>query len=160
MIGWDNFFVAIVGAAAALTGLIFVGVSINLSRILSLSKITSRALESLILLLNVAIIGALCLVPQQSSFLLGIEILSIGIIVWGITLKLDIDLIRFSESSHKKHSWQNILFSHLAVLPYVIAGILTLSSGFGGIYWLIPGIIFSFIKALIDAWVLLVEINR
>jgi hypothetical protein len=31
--GWANFFIAQVGAAAALTGLIFVGVSINLNKI-------------------------------------------------------------------------------------------------------------------------------
>src|SRR3712207_7418971 len=31
-IGWENFFTAVAGAAAALTGLIFVGLSINLSK--------------------------------------------------------------------------------------------------------------------------------
>jgi modulator of FtsH protease len=32
MSGWDNFFLAEAGASAALTGLIFVGVSINLTK--------------------------------------------------------------------------------------------------------------------------------
>ncbi len=35
-----------------------------------------------------------------------------------------------------------------------------LISGVGGLYWLVPAAIFSFIKAILDAWVLLVEINR
>jgi modulator of FtsH protease len=33
-------------------------------------------------------------------------------------------------------------------------------SGEIGIFWIVPAIVFSFIKAVLDAWVLLVEINR
>lgn len=47
-----------------------------------------------------------------------------------------------------------------AVLPYIIAGIVVLSRGSGGLYWIVPAIIVSFLKAILDAWVLLVEINR
>jgi hypothetical protein len=35
MLGWENFFVAEVGASATLTGLIFVSVSINLTKIMT-----------------------------------------------------------------------------------------------------------------------------
>jgi hypothetical protein len=48
MSGWENFFIAEVGASAALTGLIFVGVSINLARILSFPKLPNRALQPLL----------------------------------------------------------------------------------------------------------------
>ena len=51
---WVNFFFAEVGASAALTGLVFVGVSINLKRILSLPKLPNRALEAPVLLLGAA----------------------------------------------------------------------------------------------------------
>ena len=50
---WSNFYVAVAGASAALTGLIFVGVSISLAKILSIPSLPNRALVSLILLLNV-----------------------------------------------------------------------------------------------------------
>jgi modulator of FtsH protease len=50
--------------------------------------------------------------------------------------------------------------TQFAVLPYIIAGIMVLSEGLGGFYWLVPAVVFSFIKAVLDAWVLLVEINR
>jgi hypothetical protein len=43
--GWDNFFVAEVGAAAALSGLLFVAVSINLTRILAIPHLPARAAE-------------------------------------------------------------------------------------------------------------------
>lgn len=35
MPGWENFFVAQVGASAALAGLVFVGISINLTKIVA-----------------------------------------------------------------------------------------------------------------------------
>jgi len=52
---WQSFFVAEAGASAALTGLVFVGVSINLSRILSFPKLPSRAFGALLLLLTILI---------------------------------------------------------------------------------------------------------
>ena len=46
MIGWENFLLAQVGASAALAGLIFVGGSINLTKILSLPALPARAFEA------------------------------------------------------------------------------------------------------------------
>jgi hypothetical protein len=42
----------------------------------------------------------------------------------------------------------------------VLAGVALLAWGFGGRYWVVPGVIFSFMVALQNVWVLLVEINR
>jgi len=157
---WSDFFVAIVGAAAALTGLIFVGVSISLSKILSVPRLTGRASESLILLLVVLTVSALCLVPNHAARLLGAEVLVIAIVVWVVSVRLDVEMLRKSEVQFKKYAWQNMLFTQLSIIPYLIAGSIILCQGYEGIYWLIPGIIFSFIKAVLDAWVLLVEIHR
>ena len=56
MIGWENFFIAEVGASAALLGLIFVGVSINLTRIISIPGLPNRALLALIILLTILVV--------------------------------------------------------------------------------------------------------
>lgn len=50
--GWANFFVAEVGASAALSGLVIVAISINLQRILSFPQLPGRAAEMLILLVG------------------------------------------------------------------------------------------------------------
>jgi hypothetical protein len=160
MTAWGNFFVALVGAAAALTGLIFVGVSISLSSILAIPHLSGRALESLVLLTNIVLISSLCLVPDQSFRTIGLEVLLISLFVWIIILLLDIRMLRTAVLEIKRHYRRNIIFSQLAMLPYLLAGAMILTSGPTGIYFLIPGIFISLIKALTDAWVLLVEIHR
>src|SRR5580693_8815941 len=80
--GWGNFFVAEVGAAAALTGLLFVAVSINLTKILSFPQLPGRAAESLMMLAGVLVVATLGLVPGQSRVALGAEILGVAVFVW------------------------------------------------------------------------------
>jgi hypothetical protein len=62
---WEPFFNVIVAAAAALTGLLFVAVSINLAHILKIGRfLPARAAETLATLLLVVASSALTLVPQ------------------------------------------------------------------------------------------------
>jgi hypothetical protein len=160
MNAWANFFVALAGAAAALTGLIFVGVSISLKSILATAHLSGRAVESIFLLMTILIIALLCLVPGQSPLSLGIEIGIIGVVGWVIMVKTDLRMLKTAEADHKRHYRRNLLFSQLAVVPYLLAAVVLVAVGPVGFYWLIPGIIFSFLKALVDSWVLLVEIHR
>jgi hypothetical protein len=161
MTGWENFFIAEVGASAALAGLIFVGVSINLNRILSLPQLPNRALLTLILLLTILIISSLLLVPGQPLMLIGIEVLIIGLVTWTLATVLDIRTLQKTDAKYRRpFASTSMVLSQLAALPYPIAGIILLISGANGLYWLVPAVIFSFIKAIVDAWVLLVEINR
>jgi hypothetical protein len=73
---WTELFVASAGAAAALAGLIFVAVSINLQRILTVEGLPERGLETVALLLGVLVISIFGLIPGQGSTALGIQILS------------------------------------------------------------------------------------
>ena len=61
--GWDSFFVAGTGAAAALTGLVFVALSINLTQILSAPGLPGRAGETIAMLTEAVVISLLGLVP-------------------------------------------------------------------------------------------------
>jgi general stress protein CsbA len=157
---WHDFFMATAGSAAALTGLIFVGVSINIQKILSVSKLPDRALLSLILLLTILILSSLMLVPQQSFWLIGIEVAVFTTGVYIVVTKMDISIYKKTDAIYKRPYFISLVFNQLATLPYLVAGATILICGEHGIYWLVPGIILSFIKAIIDAWVLLVEINR
>lgn len=160
MEAWHDFFVAVAGAAAALTGLIFVGVSLSLTKLLTIPRLLDRASSALILLLTLLIISCFGLVPNQASILLGLEILSIGVVIWIIMFRLDQSILKATQKEYRKQYKRMIVFTQVAILPYLISGIVTLCTGYSGIYWLIPAIVFSFSKAVLDAWVLLVEIHR
>ncbi len=160
MDAWSNFAVALVGASAALVGLIFVSVSINLTRILSFPQLPARAAGALVLLLAVFIESTLLLVPGQSTTLVGIELLVGGIVFWGYGTRLELGSFRLTVKDYKGPAAWNLFLSQLALVPFIIAGIAVLLRGTDGLYWLVPGVIFSFLKSIADAWVLLVEINR
>src|SRR5271163_5028680 len=86
-LGWENFFVAEVGAAAALTGLLFVAVSINLTRILAIEHLPDRAGETLLVLAGALAVATFGLVPGQSHVVLGCEVGGTGLVVWAWTLR-------------------------------------------------------------------------
>src|SRR5580704_17593711 len=76
---WLAYFAVQAGAAATLTGLVFVAVSINLTRILSVPGLPGRAFDALLQLLQVFFVASFTLVPHQSAQLLATEILVIAV---------------------------------------------------------------------------------
>ena len=63
MKAWESFFVAEAGAAAVLAGLIFVGISINLQKLLSKRLLSRAAWVSLLTLVEVLMIASFMLIP-------------------------------------------------------------------------------------------------
>jgi len=157
---WHDLFVATSGSAAALTGLIFVGVSINLNRILSFPRLADRALVSLALLFSILIVSILMLVPEQAILFLGLEIIVVVLLVWIMILKIDLSIYANTAEEYKKQYRYHLLFNQVAIYPYLIAGVSLLVGVESGVYWIVPSICFCFFKSIWDAWILLVEINR
>jgi len=71
---WQTFYVMVGGAAAALTGLIFVAVSLHTRSIMSGVLHRDRAWSSVALLMSQLFIAIAVLVPTQSELALGLEI--------------------------------------------------------------------------------------
>src|ERR1700728_720687 len=95
---WRTFFLAMIGAAATLTGLLFVSVSINLDRILSGGRfLPARARESLASLVLIVAYSSLTLVPQSTTAL-GIEVLVMAAPLLAATLWDQIDHLRSNPS--------------------------------------------------------------
>lgn len=152
---WENFFVAEAGAAAALAGLLFVSVSINLTRILQLPALPPRAAEALVLLLAVLLLSLLALVPGQSPSLLGAEVCVLGVLLWiGLTLALA------RGGRPRQQVVVRVLINQLPPIMFVIAGVMLYSGHPAGLYWLVPATLLAITAGVLGAWVLLIEILR
>jgi hypothetical protein len=159
---WQNFFVAEVGASAALLGLLFVSISINLSKILSFRALPNRAFGALLALLAVLVVSSLSLTPGQPMPIVGLEVMVIGVCAWAAITLFDVDVWRNTDkdADHRPRLIVLSAIDQVATLLYVVAGVVIFKNGVVGVYWLVPAFLFSFVKATMDAWVLLIEINR
>jgi hypothetical protein len=155
---WTNFFVAELGASATLTGLLFVAVSINLSRILQLPNLPLRAAEALLSLVSVLFVTTLVLIPQERIESYGIEILITALLTWIFNT---VSLIRCRKFDRQYVSlWFRFPLNQLPPLPFIIAGALLIGGHLSGLYWIAPGVLLSFAAGIMGAWILLVEIQR
>jgi len=158
--GWADFGVAVAGAGAALAGLLFVALSINLDRILAGYRLTARAGSTLILLGTPLLIALLLLIPDQSDLALGWELLVLGVAAGGTLITLNRPWLRAPE----QHLFWWVAITAMPILlltaSAILAGVGTMTESLGGLYWLPVGVIAALVAALENAWVLLVEILR
>ena len=160
MSGWENFFLGELGASAALAGLIFVGLSINLQKIMETLHLPNRVLEALVVLVAVLFLASLMLIPNQSFLAIGIEVLLVGLCEWIIMVFLQIDSLRKMPAEFRLAFARIILTCQMATLSLIIAGVIFLTGGAEGFYWIVAAVLLCFLATFVDIWVLVVEINR
>jgi hypothetical protein len=156
---WSDLFVATAGASAALAGLVFVAVSINVERILKIKGLPERSLETVLLLLSVVLVSIIGLIPGQSSTALGVELLAVGLL-FAATIAALSDQGLPPGTEPRLWLLSRMLVRGLGTLPFVIGAISLIAQTGGGLYWTVAGIVFAIAGAVANAWVLLVEILR
>jgi hypothetical protein len=156
---WTDLFVASAGASAALAGLVFVAVSINVDRILKLEGVPERARVTVTLLASVVVVSIVSLIPGQDRVALGAELLGLGLL-------FTVGIGRLTQQSLPRGpappSWtvSRLLVSASGTLPFIVAGASLLAETGGGLYWVAAGIVFAIAGGVANAWVLLIEILR
>jgi len=157
---WNTLLAVEAGAAATLTGLVFVALSVNLSKIVSYPGLPGRAAESILQFLEVFLVSTVALVPGQSDRAFAMELMGIGFALWLVQVVGQARYLRL----RKGHPWvwfvPRAIVGQMATVPFCVAGIELFFGAPGALYWLVPGFVFSFLAGGWSAWVLLVEILR
>lgn len=156
--GWHDFFVAEAGASAALAGLVFVAISINVASIVHEPRLATRAGITVTLLLNILLISTVALISQIEPQILGALVLVIGGALWIFVV---ITAVRQGVDPERKGQWAfHAVLLQVALLPVLIGGIVLATGGAAGLIWVAAGFVLSFCVAVLNAWVLLIEILR
>jgi modulator of FtsH protease len=154
---WSDLFVATAGATAALSGLVFVAVSINIERILDNEGVPDFAMVTLLLLLGVLMVSLLGLIPGQSVAALGWELIAGGLL-WALLVGTR---MRASvPAGGERYIASRVVLPLLGSLPMLVGAISLIAGSGGGLYWIVAGIVTTIFAAVVNAWILLVEILR
>ncbi|MGO9661060.1 MAG: hypothetical protein ACLQVK_07805 [Acidimicrobiales bacterium] len=157
---WQTLFATQAGVGAALTGLVFVALSINLKQILALPSLAGRAGEALLLLLLPVVNGLVGVLPQTSSRALGGELVGIATVLWIFVSWILRAGYKAARARPAQEFVMRAVAAQLAVLPAVTAGCLLLSGNLSGLWWQAAATLLCIVAGVADAWVLLVEILR
>jgi len=122
-------------------------------------QIARKSIAGTNIFITILILSILLLIPDQSIFALGVEVLIADLIVWIFTLRMDLSIYKKTENKFREFYLYNVCINQLPTIPYVISGIFLLNDNTNGLYFAITGFILCFIKAIMDSWVLLEKLT-
>jgi hypothetical protein len=160
---WKDFFLAGAGAAAALAGLLFVAMSVNLKQILSLPGMGARAGRSVLMLTEVVVVCLLCLIPESRDAV-AVELGLVGLLAWAFVVFTHVRWPRPIQSETIQGATRGQVLAQfigdqVSTLPVIVAGVsLWIRSG-GGLYWLAAATVLLLVNGVASAWILLVDIG-
>jgi hypothetical protein len=152
---WHDFGVTIGSLAGALTGLLFVAVSIKSDTLSKSLSLRSRAAQTLVLFMTSAL-AAIVLVAPQPGEALGGELLALAA-VSGATLYVLDRRGGHDQTSRVARYIERASPNAITQVLFGVAGITFLVTAGGGLYWLIPAAVFSLVGGVINAWLFLVR---
>jgi modulator of FtsH protease len=170
---WQNFYLMCGGAAAALTGLIFLALSMHARAIMAHPLFRDRAFASILSLMSQVFLSAAVLVPGQPAVALGAEIGIVALFflirsIWAYRLIDSVDpqfRRRSSSLGQPVHGfsmvWLTEWIAWMLWLVALSASGVELASGIPtGFYLLAISMVYMFGSNVWNAWVLIAEVSH
>ena len=150
---WQGFAEMTGAASGALTGLLFVAVSLNATRIAGHRGLRASAAQTLVMFLVPLAMAAALLAPGQADWALGAELIVVGLVTSWILLA--IRRVKRSLTDDDK----NLIAIFNRRGPNVILMLLFTASGISlacglsdGLYLLLPASLVAMISGVLNAW--------
>jgi hypothetical protein len=153
---WHDFGVTIGGLAGALTGLLFVAVSIKSETLANSRSLSSRAAQTLVLFMTSALAAVMLVAPQPVDAL-GAELITLAAVSGAALLVLD-RRGGHDQSSRVARYIEVASPNAITSVVYGVAGLTLLLTAGGGLYWLIPAVVCSLVGGVVNAWLFLVRV--
>lgn len=154
---WLSLGEAVAAVAGALTGLLFVALSVRSNAVSASRSLSSRAAQTLVLFMTSVLVAVLLVAPQPSAAL-GAELLAVAAVSGTALIILD----RRAGHSTDRGAVQYIeRFSPNMITAVLVgvAGLTFLVKAGGGLYWLIPAVMASLLGGVVNAWLFLVKVT-
>jgi hypothetical protein len=166
---WHDFYVMAGGAAAALTGLVVVALSLHAKAIMSHPLYRDRAFAAIVALMTQVFLAAAVLVPSQSSLALGLEV-GVVAVFWLARSLWAIPFIRGNAARLRgrayeyRRSAKHWIVEWTAWIAWVMALIASaaqlIAGSASGLYPLAAAMVLMFGSQVWSAWVLIAEVTE
>jgi hypothetical protein len=157
---WGDFNLALVGATAALAGLVIVAASVNIAEIVKAPALTARLGTAISALVLALVVSALGLAPDLDTVVYG----AVAVLVSLVAATFAVDAARRITADRTPLNRLRGLKSVLGFLvpaAYAVGGILMISGSVAaGTAAFAFGALLSIIVALMISWIVLVEVLR
>lgn len=156
---WQGFAEMTGGASGALTGLLFVAVSLNASRIAGHQGLRASAAQTLVLFIAPLVMAAALLAPDQPDWVLGAELMVIGLVSSWILLgmrRVKHGLADLTDDDKQLIEVFNRRGPNVMVmLLFTASGITLACDQPAGLYLLLPAALVALISGVLNAWLFL-----
>ncbi len=151
---WHDLYVFVGGAAAVLTGLIFVAVSLHLRPVVADRWLRGRAESSLLALMTIVLISGAVLIPGQAAAALGAEV---GVVVLATPVHSLRGLRHLPQGSTQAAATE-LAIGLAGSLLGLLAGVSLVIHWGGGLWLLLPGGAIALASSVWNAWRLMVDV--
>lgn len=152
---WSSLFAATTSASAALTGLLFIALSLGPRAILNSPEHRGRAREALGQFLAVLVVSVAVLIPGQARLALGIELLTVCGVVVAASARFQTETVRTLPPPQRPRWLLRLVIPDLATVGVGVAGVSLIMTGGGGLYWLVAAVVIYLGWSCINTWQLI-----
>jgi hypothetical protein len=152
---WAGFAEMTGGASGALTGLLFVAVSLNAGKISGHRGLRASAAQTLVLFLTPLIMAATLLTPGQPEWALGGELIAAGLITSAVLL--GIGRVKHNVTATDDDQRLLAIFNRRGpnvsvMLLFVASGVILACGQPEGLYLLLPASLVALVSGVLNAW--------